>query len=171
MIARTLYFGNPAYLSGHQNQLKVNIPETDIQKSIPIEDIGIVILDHPQITITQVLIAKLLETNVALITCNEKHLPTGLMLNLDGHSLQSRNFQNQIKASEPLKKQLWQKTIYEKVRNQANVLSEQGKNDRYLKDLLPKIKSGDRSNVEALAASFYWKSIFMELGSSFSRSP
>ena len=106
MIKRTLYFGNPAYLKTKDDQLVFESPETGEVKAIPIEDIGIFILDHQQITITQGLIAKLLENNVAFITCDSHHHPTGLLLNLDGHSLQSAKFQAQVEASAPLKKQL-----------------------------------------------------------------
>lgn len=110
MIKRTLYFGNPAYLSTRLEQLAVDRPEQPAH-SIPIEDIGLVVLDHQQITISQALIAKLLENNVALITCDATHHPTGLLLNLDGHSLQSQRFQAQLDSSLPLRKQLWQQTV------------------------------------------------------------
>lgn len=171
MIKRTLYFGNPAYLSCQNSQLTITYPGTDDKKTVPIEDIGIVILDHAQITITHSLIAHLLHANAALITCNDRHLPTGLMLNLDGHSLQSKHFRNQISAKEPLKKQLWQQTIKAKINNQANVLYAQSKNYQYLRNLIPMVKSGDSSNMEARAAGFYWKSVYMELGIKFSRDP
>lgn len=171
MIKRTLYFGNPAYLSCQNSQLTITYPGTDDKKTVPIEDIGIVILDHAQITITHSLIAHLLHANAALITCNDRHLPTGLMLNLDGHSLQSKHFRNQISAKEPLKKQLWQQTIKAKINNQANVLYAQSKNYQYLRNLIPMVKSGDSSNMEARAAGFYWKSVYIELGIKFSRDP
>jgi CRISPR-associated protein Cas1 len=171
MIKRTLYFGNSAYLSCQNSQLTVSYPDKDDRKTVPIEDIGIVLLDHPQITITHHLIASLLSANAALITCSERHLPTGLMLNLDGHSLQSKYFKHQLSAKEPLKKQLWQLTIKAKINNQANVLYAQSKNFQYLRNLIPMVKSGDSSNMEARAAGFYWKSVYMELGIKFSRDP
>lgn len=126
MIKRTLYFGNPAYLSTHLQQLVVRLPEVEkndtlpdhfkkeATATIPIEDIGVVVLDHQRITISQALIAKLLANNAAIITCDDTHHPTGLLLNLDGHSLQSQRFKAQMEASEPLKKQLWQQTIKQK---------------------------------------------------------
>ncbi len=127
MIKRTLYFGNPAYLSTHLDQVVVKLPDTDEKKTIPIEDTGMVILDHQQITISQALIAKLLTNNIAIITCNSTHHPTGLMLNLDGHTLQSQKFQAQIEASKPLLKQMWQQTIMAKIENQANLLASMSK--------------------------------------------
>ncbi len=127
MIKRTLYFGNPAYLSTHLDQVVVKLPDTDEKKTIPIEDTGIVIIDHQQITISQALIAKLLANNIAIITCNSTHHPTGLMLNLDEHTLQSQKFQAQIEASKPLLKQMWQQTIMAKIENQANLLASMSK--------------------------------------------
>lgn len=104
MIKRTLYFGNPAYLKTANEQLIIELHGTGETKQVPIEDIGLVILDHHQITITQVLMAKLLANNSALITCDSTHHPVGLFLNLDGNTLQSEKFQAQIEASAPLKK-------------------------------------------------------------------
>jgi len=168
MIKRTLYFGNPAYLRTKDEQLIIESGK-DLQglknlegliKTIPIEDIGVVILDHQQITISQALIAKLLANNAALITCDNTHHPTGLMLNLDGHQLQSQRFKDQLDASLPLKKQLWQQTIQQKITNQANLLqvnrAETGNMKRWADD----VKSGDNENHEARAAVYYWTKLF-----------
>lgn len=129
-------------------------------KTAVIEDIGILILDHQQITITHAVIAKLLANNVALVTCNDIHHPTGLLLNLDGHTLQSQRFQSQIEASVPLKKQLWQQTVEAKIRNQATVLALQRLENKYLLRLAVSVKSGDADNNEAQAAAYYWKNVF-----------
>jgi CRISPR-associated protein Cas1 len=155
MIKRTLYFGNPAYLSTRNQQLVVDMKEKE-PVSIPIEDLGVVILDHPQITISQVCIARLLDNNTALITCNDKHMPTGLMLNLDGHTLQSKKFKAQTEAAVPLKKQLWQQTVRSKILNQAALLEKLGKQAAVLKTLAREVKSGDPENAEGLAAQYYW---------------
>lgn len=162
MIKRTLYFGNPAYLSTHLDQVVIKLPDADEKKTIPIEDIGIFILDHQQITISQALIAKLLENNVALITCDPTHHPTGLMLNLDGHTLQSQKFQAQLDASKPLLKQLWQQTIVAKIENQAKVLSQQGIETGNMQRWIQDVKSGDSSNREARAAVYYWSKVFTQ---------
>lgn len=109
MIKKTLYFGNPAYLSISQQQLVIK--SDNGERKIPIEDIGVLIIDHYQISVTHAVLHHLLENNAAVITCNDKHHPIGLFLNLDGHTQQSEKFKAQIDASEPLKKQLWQQTI------------------------------------------------------------
>lgn len=160
MIKRTLYFGNPAYLRTSKEQLLIELPETGEIKTAVIEDIGLIILDHQQVTITQALISKLLSNNVALITCDSSRHPTGLMLNLDGHTLQSQKFQYQIGASVPLKKQLWQQTIEAKLCNQAAMLKHEQADNKYILHLISKVKSGDSDNCEAQAAAYYWKWIF-----------
>ncbi len=165
MIKRTLYFGNPTYLNTRDEQLVINFPGTKemkgLENAIPIEDIGLVILDHQQITITHSVIAKLLANNVALITCNETHHPTGLMLNLDGNQLQSARFQAQVEASLPLKKQLWQQTVKMKIQNQAAHLKKIEKHHENMYRWVDEVKSGDAENHEARAAVYYWKNLFL----------
>lgn len=160
MIKRTIYFGNPAYLKTTNEQLVVEMLESGETKSIPIEDIGILILDHQQITITQAVMAKLLANNTALITCDNTHHPVGMQLCLDGHTLQSQKFKAQIAASTPLKKQLWQQTVIAKIENQAALLEIERAENKYLLNLAPVVKSGDSGNNEAKAALYYWKHIF-----------
>jgi CRISPR-associated protein Cas1 len=103
---------------------------------------------------------KLLENNAALITCNEKHMPTGMLLNLDGNSTQAERFKYQQDASIPLKKQLWQQTVQYKIANQAAVLKHFDINCGRMMELSKAVKSGDSDNYEAQAAAFYWKVLF-----------
>ena len=172
MIKRTLYFGNPTYLHMKDKQLVVRLPEVvnndqlpNVIKregitKIPIEDIGFVILDHKQITLTQGLLEEMLANNVAVITCDSSHHPIGMMLPLATHTLQNERFRDQIDASEPLKKQLWQQTITKKIQNQARLLTSLGINSAYLNPLAQNVKSGDTDNCEATAAVFFWQNIF-----------
>ncbi|MDQ6755894.1 MAG: type II CRISPR-associated endonuclease Cas1 [Bacteroidota bacterium] len=162
MIKRTLYFGNPAYLKTKDEQLVIELQETGEIKQAPIEDIGIVVLDHQQITLTQAVLAKLLTNNTAIITCDNTHHPVGMQLSLDGHTLQSQKFKAQIDASVPLKKQLWQQTIAAKIINQANLLKQERVEIKYMLNLSQMVKSGDSDNCEARAAVYYWKNIFPE---------
>lgn len=171
MIKKTLYFGNPAYLCKKDNQLMVRLPEVekndslpehfkkDAVKTIPIEDIGVIMLDNQRITITQGLIAALLDNNAAIITCDDKHHPTALMLPLCGNSLQTEKFKSQIDASLPLKKNLWQQTISAKIRNQAMVLKHYGIEHENMLFWANNVKSGDTENHEGRAAAYYWKSL------------
>ena len=158
MIKRVLCFENPARLSLKLAQMVVELQ--DVTRTLPIEDIGVVILDHKQITITHALIDALLANNVAMVTSNDKHLPVGLMLPLDGNTLQSERFRAQIDASEPLKKQMWQQTIVAKILGQAHVLGTQLIEHNNMLKWAKDVRSGDTENMEARAAAFYWRNMF-----------
>lgn len=160
MIKRTLYFGNPVYLHTKNEQLVFKVPGSDEEETVPIEDIGIVLMDNQQITITHGVLEKLLANNVALITCDRSHHPVGLMLNLNGHTLQSARYKEQAAASLPLKKQLWQQTVQAKINNQAALLQKQRVPIKNLQTLAKNVKSGDADNCEAQAAVYYWKNLF-----------
>ena len=173
MIKRTLCFTNPAYLSLKNNQLVIKLPEVETNsslpedfkseatKTIPIEDIGIVVLDNKRITITQGVMEALLENNAAVITCNESHLPIGMHLPLVGNTTQTERMRYQIEASQPLKKQLWQQTIIAKIQNQASVLKQmRGTEIRNMQKWASEVKSGDSENLEARAAVYYWSNAF-----------
>lgn len=172
MIKKTLYFGNPAYLSLKDKQLIIKLPEVeksnltdDFKKnsvrSIPIEDIGIIILDHQQITITQGVIAALLNNSAAIITCDYSRMPIGLILPLTGNKLYNERFRKQIEVSLPLKKQLWQQTIKAKLQNQGFCLQKNTqKSYAPLMKMAQDVKSGDCDNYEAQGAVYYWRNIF-----------
>lgn len=173
MIKRTLCFSNPAYLSLRNSQLVLKFPgaansptlpeviKKQAEITVPIEDIGIVVLDNKQITITQGLMEKLLENNCAVITCNNSHLPVGLLLPLEGNTTQSERFRCQIESSLPLKKQLWQQTVRQKILNQAAVLEKYSNEDhKCMRIWANEVRSGDADNTEARAAAYYWKNTF-----------
>jgi len=176
MIKKTLYFGNPTYLSLKNAQLVIKLPEVEKNdtlpenfkaesvRTIPIEDIGVVVIDNKQITFTSGLMEALLDNNCAIITCDSRSMPQGLMLPLEGNTTQSERFAAQIEASLPLKKQLWQQTVIAKIENQAAVL-EKCRN-LPVKNMLKwanDVKSGDSDNLEGRAAAFYWKNLFPDI--------
>ncbi len=173
MIKKTLYFGNPMYLSLRNAQLVLRKPDADkleesfkqdAERTIPIEDIGVVVLDNRRITITTGAMEALLGNNCAIITCDSTNLPVGLMLPLSGNTTQSERFRNQIDASLPLKKQLWQQTIRQKILNQATVLNKNtGAIVKNMQVWANEVKSGDPDNLEARAAAYYWRNIFPSL--------
>ena len=176
MIKKTLYFGNPAYLSLKNSQLLIRLPEVvrnetlpdkfkaEAVRTIPIEDIGVVVLDNSQITLTHGLIEKLLENNCALITCDSKRMPYGMMLPLAGNTTQTERYRHQIDASLPLKKQLWQQTVEAKIQNQAHVLSTTtGAVVKNMHKWRIDVKSGDPDNYEARAAVYYWANLFPDI--------
>ena len=176
MIKKTLYFGNPAYLSMNNAQLVIKLPAVENNdtlpeniraesvKSIPIEDIGVMMIDNKQITFTSGLMEALLDNNCAVITCDSRSLPHGLMLPLESNTTQNERFEAQLNASLPLKKQLWQQTIVAKIENQAAVLKmcrnvETGN----MLSWANAVKSGDTDNLEGRSAAYYWKNIFPDI--------
>jgi CRISPR-associated protein Cas1 len=164
MIKRTLYFGNPAYLSTKNEQLVVNFPEEGKKEAtIPIEDLGYVVLEDPQITITNGLLRKLVENKTAVITCDQQHLPCSILQPLVGHTEQTERMRHQLNASLPLKKNLWQQTVQSKINNQAAHLLYHGKNALKLKRWATEVKSGDSQNHEAIAAAYYFQNLFEEV--------
>lgn len=165
MIKRTICLSHPAYLSLRNGQLVVKLEkhddEPEKQATIPIEDIGVVVLDHRQITLTHGVMAALLDNNAAVVTCDNSHMPVGLMLPLEGHTVQQERFQDQLGSSLPLRKQLWQQTVQQKILNQAALLKElhdieTGNMRQWAKEVL----SGDSTNLEGRAAAFYWSKMF-----------
>jgi len=163
MIKRTLYFGNPCRLSKKQDQLFfIDGDEKAEKKSIPIEDIGVMVLDNQQIQLTEALLMALMDNNVALITCNWQHLPYGLLLPMHGHHAFTEKVKAQVEASEPLRKNLWQQTVTSKIRNQAVLLDNLGIPTDNMYYWAKQVRSGDPDNFEARAAAYYWENIFME---------
>lgn len=171
MIKRTLYFGNPAYLSLRRAQLVIKAlgtgeqpasSETTFKETTrPIEDLGVVVLDHRQITITQAALDALLQNQCAVVTCDERHMPAGLFLPLEANSVQHERWQAQIGASLPLKKQLWAQNMKAKILNQATVLETcTGVPAANLRRMAKDIRSGDPDNFEGHAAAYYWKNLF-----------
>ena len=157
MIKRTLYFGNPCYLCKKQYQLLVEFPDQGTEpKFVPIEDIGIVILDNPQITITQAVMVAISENNAVIVNCNSRHLPFALMLPTASHHAYTEKLRFQLESSLPLRKKLWQQTVVAKINNQATLLDNWGIDTENIKYWAKHVKSGDPENMEARAAAYYW---------------
>lgn len=158
MITRSIYIGNPAYLKLKDEQMCIMEPESGQMKGrIPVEDLGILMLDHFQITISHQLIQKMMGNNVVVISCDAHHLPHGIMLPLHGHTQHSDRVKDQLEASEPLKKQLWKQTIECKIENQKEVLVKLGNYYEPMIGYQNNVKSGDITNMEGIAAQHYWK--------------
>lgn len=167
MIKKTFFFGNPTYLSLKDKQLVIKkLDDLDINGkpkivTRPIEDIGVIVLENKQITITLGAIDALIQNNCAIITCDSKCMPNGLMLPLESNNIQSERFREQINASIPLKKQLWQQTIRQKILNQAAILEKYTDTTaKCMRVWANDVKSGDSDNLEGRAAAYYWKNLF-----------
>ncbi len=158
MLKKSILLENKASLTTKHLQLVI---KTELKEStIPIEDIGFLVIDHPEIYISIPAINLLVENNTSVIICNANHLPNGMFLNLNSHHIQQEIFKNQINATVPLKKQLWQQTIVEKITNQGILLQTITSKKNNFEFLASKVLSGDTSNMEGVAAGFYWKSFF-----------
>jgi CRISP-associated protein Cas1 len=161
MIKRTLFFANPAYLSTKNEQLVINQPNAATPaKTVPIEDIGFLVLENPQITISNTLLEKLTNNNAAVINCNTQHMPIGMLVPFSGHTEQNKRFRAQMKATQPLLKNLWQQTVRAKIINQAGLLRTVGFRTDNMLYWAKKVTSDDSSNLEARAAAFYWQHLF-----------
>lgn len=161
MIKRTLFFEKPAYLNLKDNQLVVNYPSDELlNKKVPIEDIGIIVIESLQVTLTSGLINACMQQGVGIIYCDQKHMPCGLLLPMEGHTEQTERIRVQLGASLPLKKNLWQQTVIAKILNQAHLLQLGGNTTDNMKRWAKEVQSGDAKNHESRAAVYYWSNIF-----------
>ncbi|NBC84516.1 MAG: type II CRISPR-associated endonuclease Cas1 [Bacteroidetes bacterium] len=166
MLKRTVYFSSPCYLSVRQQQLIVKKEDEATPVTIPVEDLGFVVLEHQQISVSLPLLDALAENNVAVIFCNKSHMPHSMLFPLEGNHLQSELYRQQIAISEPLKKQLWKQTVETKIINQAGLLNKLGKAWQDINALSRDVKSGDAGGREGMAAKMYWNRLF---GKEFTR--
>lgn len=158
MIKKSILIESRSSITTKNLQLVI---ESEIRQStIPIEDIGILVLDNPEIYISLPAMNLLIENNSSVIVCTKNHLPNGMFLNLNSHHIQQEIFRNQINASLPLKKILWQQTIVEKIKNQGQMLQKVTGKKNHFEYLASKVLSGDTTNMEGVAAQQYWKDFF-----------
>lgn len=156
MIKRTLFFSNAVCLTLKNKQLLIQNKETHEETSVPIEDIGFVIIENNKTYISIPVINALADNNAAVVFCNDKHLPFSMNLPLDCNTIQNQLFAAQIEATLPVKKQCWKQIIEQKIKNQAKVLEKYKMDPIRLKEYAANVKSGDSTNREALAAKLYW---------------
>jgi len=167
MLKRTLLFSKPASLTTRNDQLVVSEPGDKTEKAtVPIEDIGYLVLENRQLYVSMPLYEKLIANNVAVVFCDSSHMPNGMLLNLDGNNLQSEMFRHQVNASVPLKKNLWKQTIEAKLVNQSRHLKSQSLREGDVLTLSKSVKSGDSDNKEGTASRLYWRRLF---GNEFTR--
>lgn len=164
MIGSTLYFANPTSLSIENNQLKIEVKNKNILRKIPTEDIACLIFDNPQISITTYATNFLLAHKAIIVYCDEKHLPSGLLLPFYGHHLPNARARKQLELTKKLQGKLWKYTVQRKIENQAIHLGFVQKNNRPLKRWQKEVLTQDSSNVEGKAARYYWGKLFEELG-------
>lgn len=166
MAFRNVYLQNDVYLKIKDEQLVVK--KTNEEVTIPLEDLNSICIESLQTVITTYTLKKFIEHDIIVYVCDEKHLPTGIIIGTNNYSRQLKNIKMQVEMSKPLMKRIWQDIIKVKVLNQANCLKELNiKEYSKLEEMIIGITSGDKNNVEAKAASLYFKLLF---GSKFNRS-
>jgi CRISP-associated protein Cas1 len=165
VIKRIVEISNPSYLHMRHAQMVIEQDDREVG-SVPIEDLGVLILDHVAIVYSQAVLVACWEANVAVVICDARHMPTAVLLPMEGHSLHSRVLQEQINASEPTCKRLWQQIVQAKIEAQAHVLKSLTGDDAPLPAYARRVRSGDPENLEAQAARIYWPRLF---GSEFRR--
>ena len=166
MIKRIIDIGDTAYLHLKHQQLLID-KRGETVGQIAIEDLGVLILQHPAIVLTQQVIIACQKNKVVIVFCDEKHLPYSVILPIaESHTLHNKILKQQMAITEPTRKRLWQQIVQHKIRQQAKTLDLLGKDSTRLNRLVTQVKTGDSSNCEALAAQAYWKLIF---GKAFKR--
>lgn len=162
MVHRTVYIGNPAKLRLELQQLVVESHATGEIKGVPIEDMGVLVLDSPQITLTNALLSFLLKHNVAVINCGDNHHPQGLFLPMEGHTQLSGISRCQIEASKPLKKQLWRQTVQAKIHNQGALMRKHQLPYQKMRRYADAVRTADKTDLEGVAAAHYWQHVFKD---------
>ncbi|MCA9061130.1 MAG: type II CRISPR-associated endonuclease Cas1 [Planctomycetaceae bacterium] len=155
----------PARLKVEHRQLVLQHAR-DSPRSIPLEDVAVLIVAHPQVSYTQAVLSELVNNGGVLVTCDRSRMPNGMLLPLEAHSTQTARFQQQFRMPLPRKKRLWQQVVRGKIAMQAFLLVELTGRDHGLTPLLAQVRSGDPTNVEARAARMYWTAL---LGKDFRR--
>lgn len=166
MIKQTLMFTLPAYLSLKDNQIVIQLKATEQTVTRPIEDIGVVVVENAQVTLSIPLLNALVDNNVSVVFCDNKQMPKSMLMSLDGNTTQQESYRYQTEATLPTKKQLWRQLVESKIRNQAALLGKLDKDADVLKPYYQNVKSGDSDNREGLASRIYWPLL---MGSDFRR--
>ena len=166
MIKRIIDVSEAAYVCLKHQQLIIE-KQGEVVGQVPVEDLGVLILQHPAIVLTQQLIVACQKNKVVIVFCDEKHLPYSLILPIgEGHTLHNKILKQQMAISEPTRKRLWQKIVQHKIKEQEQTLVMLNKESTRLSFLSTQVKTGDSGNCEAIAAQAYWKLLF---GKAFKR--
>ena len=161
MLKRTLVFSNAVNLTLKNRQLVISFKEIEREPtSVPIEDVGCVIIENQRVSITIPLLNALTDNNVQVVFCNEHFMPSSMLLNLDNNITQGETLRNQMAASEPLKKQMWKQIVEAKIKNQSRLLDKTAHNGAILRPYYQNVKSGDTDNREGIAARLYFQELF-----------
>lgn len=157
MSFKQIFIKNKSYLSYQNNSMSVKNEFT--KTTVSLDDIDIILIENQQTTITSALLSNLAKSNISVVFVDEKYNPSAISIGLYKNSRTSKIQKAQVKVSKPRHNQLWKSIIYKKVQNQSKVLNSI-KDDTHLDSLLQKINSGDKNNMEAVAAAYYFKELY-----------
>lgn len=160
MIKQTLMFTSPVYLSLKDRQLVITFKDNKDTVTRPIEDIGFVVIENPEVTISIPVLNELADNNVSVVFCDKKKMPKTMLMTLEGNTTQQESYKYQMEASAPAKKNVWKQLVESKIRNQAELLNKVGRNGDVLKQYYMNVRSGDTDNREGAAAREYWNRLF-----------
>lgn len=157
MAKQTLVFESAKELSLNNGMIVITDRETGEIVLRSLEDVQMIMVDHYSVRMSVPLMVKLVQNNVNIVLCDEKHMPVSMMMDLESNTLQSKRFQWQLAATLPNKKQIWKQIVEAKIRNQSLLLEKLGKGKNLLAQYYNNVKSGDSTNREGVAAKVYWK--------------
>ncbi len=158
-ISRVVEVGTPSFLSYKDRALRIERDGTEIAR-VPLEDLGVLVLDGHGIALTKTLLAACAEYKVAVVLCGADHLPSGLMLPIAGQTRHNLILRNQVAAKEEVKAAAWQAIVRAKLENQSRVLKALIGKDTKVGRLKPFVRPGDPDNIEGTAASRYFLTLF-----------
>lgn len=159
MIARTLCFSSKGKLSLRYEQL-VWTGSDGVERTVPIEDVGFVILESEQIQITSALLQFLVEKNVAVVVCDASHTPSAQLIPYAAHTTTAEHMEAQLAASEAVCGRLWRQVCRQKILNQAKLMERLKKGDvERMRELAESVKNGDPANCEGQAARIYFQAL------------
>ena len=159
MAKQTLVFESPKELSLKDNLIVIKDRDTEEMTLRSLEDIRLIMIDNHSVRITVPLISRLSKLNIGVVFCDEKHMPTAMLMDLESNSLQSKRFRYQLSASKPTNKQIWKQIVEAKIRNQSLLLEKKGFGKVLLAVYYNNVKSGDTTNREGVAAKVYWSKL------------
>lgn len=166
MIDRVVEIANPARLSIRDAQLVIERAQEDqlaLPFTTPVSEIAVLLLAHPQISLSQAVLSRIAEAGGSVVTINGNFLPASMLLPVDGHFVQTERFARQMQLSLPTGKRLWQHIVRAKIKAQGELLRELHGSDHGLIAMSSRVRSGDEGNLEAQAARKYWGLIFGDL--------
>lgn len=165
MAFRNIYIENDVQMKIKNEQLVIK--KEELESTMPLEDINSICIESQRSNITTYALRKFIEHDIIVYVCDEKHLPTGVLVGMNNYSRQLKNIRKQVEMPKPLMKRIWQNIIKIKILNQAECLRQLDKGGAELLEKMScSVNSGDTENVEARAANFYFRCLF---GKTFNR--